>query len=94
MYFSCSPAVFGVVHEVAIAQAKDHPDLREQQRGQYLLSWVRLPAAPRAAAGDRMRRLEAAGHVTRFVTRTLCHAMTPGGRAETVVSPVGWSDGI
>jgi len=32
MFFPCSPTVFGVVHEVAIAQVKDHPDLREQQR--------------------------------------------------------------
>jgi hypothetical protein len=39
--------------------------------------------------GDRMRRLEADGHVTRFVTRTLYHVVILGGRAETVASPGG-----
>jgi hypothetical protein len=51
------------------------------------------PVAPHAAAGDRMRHLEADGHVTRFVTSTLCHVVILGGSAGTVASPGGWSPG-
>ena len=73
---------------------KDHSDLREQQRSPHLPPRVQLRLSSLAPAGDWVRRLEAAGHVTRFVTRTLCHVVALGGRAETAVSPVGWSDGI
>jgi hypothetical protein len=57
----------------------------------------RSPAAPHAPAGDRMRRLEADGHVTRFVTRMLCHVVILSGNAETVASSGGlvtWDVGV
>jgi hypothetical protein len=73
---------------------KDHPDLRELQQSCTFHPGCNFHPSPHAAAGGRMRRLEADGHVTRFVTRTLCHAVTLGRRAETAVSPVGWSAGM
>ena len=40
-----------------------------------------------------MRRLEPAGHVTRFVTRTLCHVVIPSESGETRAALVRWSAG-
>jgi len=44
--FPCSLTVFGVVHEVAIAQAKDHPDLRGH-RGRASVFCARPPPPER-----------------------------------------------
>ena len=40
-----------------------------------------------------MRRLEPAGHVTRFATRTLCHVVIPSESGETRAALVRWSAG-
>jgi hypothetical protein len=77
-----------------LEQVKDHPYLRELHQSRTFPPGCNFHPSPHAAAGGWMRRLEADGHVTRFVTRTLCHAVTLGRRAETAVSPVGWSAGM
>lgn len=65
----------------------------EGTNGQHHLGCDFLPA-PYPVAGDRMRRLEPIGHVTRFVTRTLCHVVIPSESGETRAALVRWSAGM
>ena len=78
---------FTVNRMVDVDSVRNHPDLQEQQRSRTFLPSVMLPLK----IGCVVERLMA---MTRFVTRMVCHAATPGGRAETAVLPVGWPVGM